>query len=76
MTKGAPVGAYNVVIKFIITKNGKLTDIEPETNLGYGMEEEVIRVLKKSPKWNPAMIMGKSVSAYRRQPITFVVSKE
>ena len=76
VTKGAPVGSYNVVIKFIVTKNGKLTDIEPETNLGYGMEEEVIRVLKKSPKWNPAIIMGKSVSAYRRQPITFVVSKE
>ena len=74
--KGAPVGTYDVVVKFIVRKNGKLTDIEAETNLGYGMEEEVIRVVKKSPRWNPAIILGKSVDAYRRQPITFVVSKE
>ena len=76
VTKGAPLGTYGVVVKFIVSKNGKITDIEPETNLGYGMEDEVIRVIKKSPKWNPAIIMGKTVNAYRRQPITFVVSKE
>ena len=74
--KGAPVGTYNVVVKFIVRKGGKLTDIESETNLGYGMEDEVMRVIRKSPKWNPAILMGKTVDAYRRQPITFVVTKE
>ena len=74
--KGAPVGTYQVVVKFIVSKNGKISDIQPETNFGYGMEDEVIRVIKKSPKWNSAILMGKTVNAYRRQPITFVVSKE
>ena len=76
VTKGAPIGTYQVVVKFIVRKSGKLTDIEAETNLGYGMEDEVMRVIKKSPRWNPAILMCKPVDAYRRQPITFVVSKE
>lgn len=74
--KGAPLGTYQVIIKFIVSKSGKIADIAAETNLGYGMEDEVIRVIKKSPKWNPAIKMGKPANAYRRQPITFIVEKE
>lgn len=73
---GAPLGTYQVIVKFIVGKNVKIIDTEAETNLGYGMEDEVIRVIKKSPKWNPAILMGKTVNAYRRQPITFIVEKE
>ncbi|MEP7142868.1 MAG: energy transducer TonB [Ferruginibacter sp.] len=73
---GAPLGEYQVIIKFIVGQNGKITDVEAETNKGYGMEEEVIRVIKKSPKWNPAILLGKTVNAYRRQPLTFIVAKE
>lgn len=76
VTKGAPIGTYQVVVNFLVRKSGKLTDIEAETNLGFGMEDEVMRVIRKSPKWNPAVLMGKTVDAYRRQPITFVVTKE
>ncbi|HMJ48579.1 MAG TPA: energy transducer TonB [Ferruginibacter sp.] len=74
--KKAPVGKYQVIARFIVDKKGKVTDIVAETNHGYGMEEEVIRVLKKSPKWEPAIHLGKQVNAYRRQPITFVVSEK
>lgn len=71
--KGAPGGMYSVVIKFMITKDGTLTDIAAETNKGYGTEEEALRLIKKSPKWKPATQYGRFVNAYRRQPITFVV---
>jgi hypothetical protein len=37
------------------------------------MEEEVVRILKKSPKWSPAIQNGKPVKAYRRQPVTFMI---
>jgi protein TonB len=40
------------------------------------MEEEVMRVIQKSPKWRPAMQNGKPVKAYRKQPITFVVNEK
>jgi antitoxin component YwqK of YwqJK toxin-antitoxin module len=71
--KGAPNGMYDVVIKFKVTKDGTLADIEAETNKGYGTEGEAIRLIKKSAKWNAAKQYGRFVTAYRRQPITFSV---
>ena len=74
--KGAPVGSYTVVIRFVVGKEGEIEDITPETNNGFGMEEEVIRVLKKASKWMPATLNGKPLRAYRRQPVTFEVLKK
>ena len=74
--KKAPVGIYTVYIQFIVSKEGKVSDIKPLTNHGYGMEKEVMRILKKAPNWKPALQKGKPVNAYRKQPVTFQVSKE
>ena len=74
--KGAPAGKYMVIVRFIVSKNGKVTDIKAETNYGYGMEKEVIRIIAKGPKWMPAQQNGKTINAYRRQPITFLVTNE
>ncbi|GAB2815524.1 energy transducer TonB [Ferruginibacter profundus] len=73
---GAPAGYYTTVVKFIVGKDGTLTDIKAETKIGYGIEEEVIRVIEKSGKWIPAQQNGRVVNAYRRQPITFAVIDE
>lgn len=73
--KNAPPGSYMVVIQFIVNKDGTL-DVEPLTNLGYGMEEEVVGAIKKSPLWVPAEQDGKKVRAYRKQPITFSVPEK
>jgi protein TonB len=70
----APIGQYMVVVQFIVDRQGKVSDITALTNLGFGMESEVIRVLKHSPKWMPAILDGRKVKAYRKQPITFVVT--
>lgn len=72
--KGAPVGTYTVIVRFIVSVTGEITGVSTETNYGYGMEKEVMRIINKSPKWNPAIQNGHPVNAYRRQPITFVVS--
>ena len=72
----APVGTYTVYVQFIVDKEGKISDITPLTNHGFGMEEEVIRVLRRSPRWRPAIQDGRKVKAYRKQPITFVVEDE
>ncbi|HEV8270648.1 MAG TPA: energy transducer TonB [Chitinophagaceae bacterium] len=71
----APEGTYQVIVQFIVDKEGQITDIKPLTRFGFGMEEEVIRILKNSPRWTPAFQFGRNVKAYRRQPITFVVSR-
>lgn len=71
----APLGAYTVIMQFIIDTDGSLMDIKPLTRCGYGMEEEVDRVLRKGPNWIPAEEFGTKVRAYRKQPVTFVVSQ-
>lgn len=65
-------GMYKVIVKFIIYNDGSIGDILAETNFGYGVEEEAVRVVKLSGKWIPAIFKGETVRAYRRQPITFV----
>jgi protein TonB len=73
---GAPEGTYTVQIQFIVDKEGAISDVKALTSHGYGMEEEAVKVIKKGPKWVPAVQNGRQVKAYRKQPITFVVSAE
>lgn len=73
---GANPGRYQIVVQFVVDVDGSVSDIKPITNLGYGMEQEAIRVLKKATKWEPAWQNGRQVKAYRRQPITFQVDGE
>ncbi|HTB52409.1 MAG TPA: energy transducer TonB [Ferruginibacter sp.] len=74
VNNGAPVGMYRVVVRFIVGRDGSAYDVQAETNLGYGMEDEAIRAIKKAPKWTPAQQNGRVVIAYKKQPITFVVT--
>jgi protein TonB len=73
---GAPPGTYQVIVQFIVDKEGNVSDVKALTNHGYGMEEEAMRAIKKAPKWTPAVQNGRQVKAYRKQPITFIVSEE
>lgn len=68
-------GAYSVVIQFIVDREGNISDLKPLTKHGYGMEEEVVRVVKGGPKWEPALQNGLKVKAYRKQVVTFIVGK-
>ncbi len=73
---GARSGTYQVIVKFIVSKDGSISEVQPETKHGYGMEEEAIKIIKRGPKWTPALQNGRNVNAYRRQPITFVVEEQ
>ena len=71
--RGAPAGTYIVYVQFIVHKDGKISDINPLTKHGYGMEEECIKIIRKSPKWIPAQVNGEKVNSYYKQPFTFEV---
>jgi protein TonB len=73
---GAPAGRHTVRIQFVVDKEGNVSDIKPLTDIGYGMEQEAIRVLRKATRWEPAIQSGYKVKAYRVQPITFEVTEE
>jgi len=72
---GAPAGIYNVLVQFIVDKDGSLSGAKALTNWGYGMEKEVLRLLTISPPWSPAIQNGRAVKAYRRQPVTFQIEE-
>ena len=68
---GAPEGTYNVIVRFLVDKSGSVSDVVSETKYGFGMEAEAVRVMKASPKWEPARQNGKKVYSYKRQTISF-----
>ncbi len=74
--QGAPEGHYTVVIQFVVDIEGNISDVRPLTNMGYGMEEEAMRVIKKGPKWISAIQNGHAVKAYKKQKVDFHVTSE
>jgi len=71
---GAGKGTYEAVARFVVTKSGKIKNIVPQTTIGYGIEEELERLLKTSPRWVPATLKGQPVNSYLTQKVIFVVS--
>ena len=52
-----------VIASFVVEKNGTLSDIIITRGIGSGCDEEVVRLLKSSPPWQPGMQDGKPVRA-------------
>lgn len=60
-----------VFVQFIVDKDGKLTEVMAIKGIGGGCDEEAVRVLKASPKWSPASVMGKPVKVRMILPISY-----
>lgn len=76
VNNSAPAGRYSVVVRFVVDIDGSISNIQALTNHGYGLEEEAIRVIRKSKKWGPAYLNGNHVKAYKKQVIVFEVVEE
>ena len=73
---GAPAGTYTVIVQFVVGRDGNISDVKALTHHGYGMEQEVVRVIQRGPKWLSAIQDGRQVRAYRKQPVTFSITEE
>lgn len=60
-----------VFLNFIITSEGEIKDITILKGLGFGADEESIRVISKMPRWNPGMQSGRAVNVRYNLPISF-----
>lgn len=60
-----------VMMEFFIEKDGSLTGIKPIQRLGSGLDEEAIRIVKASPKWEPAKYKGAPIRQKMVLPILF-----
>ena len=60
-----------VFVNFVIDKKGNVTNIKILKGLGYGCDEEVIRVFSIMPVWTPGKQKGKKVKVSFNVPINF-----
>ena len=59
-----------VYVSFIVEKDGQLTDIKVKQGIGGGCDEEVVRLLRASPKWRPGLIKEVPVRTFYVLPVS------
>ena len=64
-----------VVARFVIEKDGSLTNIQILQSPDYSLSEEVIRVLNQSPKWSPGKQRDRVVRVTFTIPVDFRIQK-
>jgi len=60
-----------VIIRFVVSKNGDITNVEVLRGLDPSCDQEAVRVAKLMPKWTPGKQNGKNVNVYFTIPIVF-----
>lgn len=60
-----------IIFEFTVNENGEVKNIKVVRDLGTNSAVELIRVLRKAPKWQPASRGGKPVSINLKMPLTF-----
>lgn len=64
------------LIRFSVDEEGLITNFQVAQSGGNEFDSEVIRVLKKMPKWLPAIQAGKPIAVSFTQPVTFAAAEE
>ncbi|WP_162944440.1 energy transducer TonB [Flavisolibacter nicotianae] len=65
-----------VLIRFHVAEDGSVANFQVVQSAGAPFDNEVIRVLKKMPRWTPALFAGQPVAVSFTQPVTFVGVEE
>lgn len=60
-----------VFVKFVIEKDGSITDVQVSRGVDALLDKEAIRVIKAMPKWKPGKQRGKAVRVSYTLPINF-----
>lgn len=61
-----------VMVQFAVDEKGNVSNVSTLGNkLGYGLEEEAIKVVSNMPKWTPGQVKGKNVKTWRTLPISY-----
>ena len=62
------------VVTFTVCTDGSICDIGIENEVNPIIKNEVLRVMKLSPKWEPGYQSGVAVKSRKKQSITFVIN--
>ena len=60
-----------VILKFIVEKNGKISNIKVLKSIDPFLDREAIRVVNSMPNWKPGIENGKYVRVEYVLPVTF-----
>ena len=61
-----------VHVQFGVDENGNVSNVTTVGNkIGFGLEDEAIRVVSKMSKWTPGQVKGKNVKTWRTLPINY-----
>jgi len=60
-----------VLVQFIIDKEGKVSEVQALGNADKLLADEAVKLIRKSPKWEPAVQLNKTVIYRHIQAITF-----
>ena len=63
-----------VIVKFVIEKDGSVSNVEVGRGWGNELDDEAVRVAKAMPKWKPGKQDGKPVRVSFMLPINFKLS--
>ena len=58
-------------VEFIVEKDGTISNVNVLRELGYGLDEEAIRVVSAMPNWEPAKQNGRKVRLIMTLPVKF-----
>ncbi|WP_428656764.1 energy transducer TonB [Runella sp.] len=62
-----------VYLNFTVEPDGSLSNINVIRGIGFGCDEEALRVMKLMPKWKPGKQSGRAVRVRFTMPIVFVL---
>ncbi|RYD82548.1 MAG: hypothetical protein EOP53_03420 [Sphingobacteriales bacterium] len=74
--EGWSEGTHSLILSFIVNADGSISGIKTENYSGTKTAQACIDLIRKGPKWKPALQNGKPVNAIRKQPITFVIQEQ
>jgi periplasmic protein TonB len=60
-----------VVVTFVVGRSGDIEDVKVLKGLGFGTDEEALRVIKSMPRWKPGKQNGMLVAVRYTLPIKF-----
>ncbi|OIN56893.1 energy transducer TonB [Arsenicibacter rosenii] len=62
-----------VFVSFVVNTDGSIQDVSVLKGLGFGTDEEAMRVVKSMPKWRPGKQSGRAVRVKYNLPINFTL---
>jgi protein TonB len=65
-----------VVAEFIVDKTGMITELKIKQGIGFGCDEETLRLIKAMPAWSPGLQYGLPVNVRMKLPVVFQMPKE